>query len=168
MSDPTPGVIFDRESARRIGETVRTVQGAGRTGAQSGSARFGPQPTLWAKITGSTSTGTGTWSYTWQQVVKTSAGNGGWTVKSGGLNSTDNGVAYSGAEEVTGGASQAIETGAVVPLHRVKVDGGATEWWIPAGGTGGGGSSETIGTAQYQIHQMVSDAEDGWDYGRFP
>ncbi len=78
-------------------------------------------PAFWAKITGCTaadSPAQNRWKYAWSEVEKTSAGYGGWTVKSGGRSgTTSTDPARNTIEDINTGADAHTEGNGVDPAN---------------------------------------------------
>lgn len=109
------------------------------------------------KITGSSQDfNNSRYIYDFTEVEHTGEGYGGWTTKPGGIT----GQAYNGME-VASNASEAVANDSIVFVAKVN-----DEWWFSSGTSIS--SSAPIGSTQYQVYQMVSNSEAGWDYGRFP
>ena len=112
---------------------------------------------FWAEITGHTSDGDNQWTYSWEQVEKTSTGYGEWTAVSPSVTGADN--AFNTLEDMnaaTGTQGNGVDadhldtdeftftiqpcpTGAIVRLHEVDVSGETDSeyWFVYANGVDG-------------------------------
>ena len=67
--------------------------------------------------------------------------------------------------EVTDGDATQLTSGSTGTAQILWKAGGAGVVWALVR-FGRGGSKDSVGTRQGQVHQMVTDTEDGWDYVR--
>ena len=85
---------------------------------------------IYAKLGAATEVGPSQRSYAWEQVEKTSAGYDGWTLKSGGRTSENDGEAYDLAE-IPGDTNLPVPAGSIVKMCPVQiVGGGDVEYWF--------------------------------------
>jgi len=142
--------VLWREDAESFEEPVRAVVRLGGAAAEA----------FWARITGSTPAGDNRWTYSWEEVRKTSAGYGGWEAPEGGRTGEDD--AYNALEDMNGDtgvqgngvdlanldtddytfALQPCPAGAVVRMRPARFTGDGdpvTEYWFEyANGIDGG------------------------------
>lgn len=103
---------------------------------------------FYARITGNVADGTNRWKYSWVEIVKSGAGYGGWTTKSGGRSGTTttnparnygedqnaasgtlgNGVAVQNI--ISGFAAKAAPTNLPVKMDMVRLTNGTIEYWF--------------------------------------
>lgn len=136
---------FTEKSAKRIAAAVKRVEGEIPSKATPLGGDTDTREMI-VRISGSSSLGGNKWTYSFVQVVKTAAGYGGWTDRSGGITGTNtlynliedqnagSGVLGNGitVANLAGLTVKPIPTGTRVRIFPVRFDVSGTstrEWW---------------------------------------